>query len=449
MAMNRRLGNFLKTAAACCGVLLLQGSVFAAGSAYSYTLSNPQLQHLYPNAADTTMPSFYANQKSFPQTLAQSIQLYTQQSLVNDGIQGNVAVTVNGSAATVTITSADPKAASYGAMMAGFVSGGAIGWSGALQCQQSQASPACWGNPIKGGQPWAFFLPLGLPTVNQVAVTFLDYPPNASLCTSNYLSNFTTARWNAVMQMAGVTNPVLYEAIVDAHPIAAPGSGQGTYVDATSPYFAGNQGYDNTMLGVLVNPPGNAASKSTLPVLVLGTPARTSWSQLIGQPVPVSGAGTATLPGQSKPTKWIAGNHPDVTTYQCCPGDPTSSCKGSYSLVQDEIIDLGVACTIKALAENPAADPGVAQATCSSLWNSAAQQHNVCIQARLDYDFMSKGMPCKCQYAADQFCGANADNACATGSSGVPLSCSSYDSLCDGTTPARTPPQYQYPGCAN
>jgi hypothetical protein len=89
-----------------------------------------------------------------------------------------------------------------------------------------------------------------------------------------------------------------------------------------------------------------------------------------------------------------------------------------------------------------------AQASCSTLWNSQGKQHAVCTQARLDYDFTSTGMPCKCQAAADKFCSDNADNACATDSGGVPKSCSDYASLCDGSTPARTPPNYQYPGCA-
>ncbi len=450
MIQDEKMRGFLKFAAMCCGAAFLYGAPAAADT--TYQLTNPQLIHLFPNAADPAMPSFYANQAGFPQTLAQSIQLYTQQSLANDGINySSVNVTVSGNTANVTIAGSDPRASSYAAMMAGLVAAGTPGWNGTLACQ---AVSGCWGNPVSGGQPWAFYLPLGLPMVNQVAVTFLDYPPNASLCTSNYLSNFTTARWNAVMTTAGVTNPVLYEAIVDAHPIAAPGSGQGTYVDATTSYFGGNQGYDNTLLGVLTNPPTNTSATSTLPVLVLGTPARGVWGQLINYqnsqtiPVPVNAAGTATLPGQKKFTKWVAGNHPDVTTYQCCPGDPTKSCKGSYSLVADEIIDLTVACTIKALADNPDADPVAAQATCSTNWNSAAQKHAVCAQARLDYDFMSSGMPCKCQAAADKFCSDNADNACATDSNGVPKSCSAYAALCNSTSPATTPPKYQYPGCA-
>lgn len=441
-----------KAAAVLCAMVWLQGAVFAAGSVYSYQLSNEQLQHLFPNAADATMPAFYAGQSGFPQTLAQSILLYTRQSLDNDGIKySGVDVKVDGSAATVSIDSRDPKVRSYGARMAGFVAAGAVGWSGALACQ---GTAGCWGNPVQGGQPWAFFLPLGLPTVNQKAVTFLDYPPNASLCTSNYLSNFTTARWNAVMKVAGVRNPVLYEAIADAHPIAAPGSGQGTYIDATTPSFAGSQGYDNSMLGALVSPPHKTWAKHTLPVLVLGTPARAVWGQLINyqgtqQPVPVGTASSAKLPGQKKATKWVAGNHPDVTTYQCCPGDPNSKCAGSTSLVQDEIIDLSVACTIKNLAEKPWADPAIAQASCSTLWNSKGKQHAVCAQARLDYDFTSAGMPCKCQEAADKFCSDNTDNACVTGSNGQPKSCSDYAALCDGSTPARTPPNYKYPGCAS
>lgn len=451
MSTMKNSAKWLRGIAAACGLLLMQGGAAVADWNYRFHISNEQLLHLYPNAADPTMPSFYTGQSGFPQTLEDSILLYTKSSLKNDGIAySKVSVTTkDNTRATITIRSKDRRVKGYGSKLSAFVKAGTLGWSASLACQ---AASGCWGNPVSGGQPWAYYLPLGLPLVNQKAVTLLDYPPNASLCTSDYLSNFTTARWDMVMRTAGVANPVLYEAIADAHPIAAPGTGQSTNIDATSPYYGGKCGYDNAMLKVLIKPKSKAATE-TLPVLVLGTPARTTWGQLIGyqggQAVPVNSAGKATLPGETRHTKWVAGNHPNVTTYQCCPGDTNSRCGGSFNLVQDEIIDLTVACTIKKLAESPIVDPSTAQASCSTLWNSDAKKHAVCVQARIDYSFTSKGMPCKCQAAADAFCTANQDNACATDSSGVPLTCSNYDNLCDGTTPERTPPKYQYPGCAS
>jgi len=89
MGKSRGISWSLKAAIAAFGVVLAQGAAPAMAATYSYQLSNPQLQHLFPNAADTTMPSFYAGQSGFPQTLEQSILLYTKQSLDNDGIKGN------------------------------------------------------------------------------------------------------------------------------------------------------------------------------------------------------------------------------------------------------------------------------------------------------------------------------------------------------------------------
>jgi hypothetical protein len=83
-------------------------------------------------------------------------------------------VTVNGNAATVAITR-ETAVKGYRAKTAG-------GFR--LNGRSPAKISGCWGNPVAGGQPWAF-----LPLCRWwQAVTFLDYPPNAR-CTSNYLSN--------------------------------------------------------------------------------------------------------------------------------------------------------------------------------------------------------------------------------------------------------------------
>lgn len=451
--------NLLKIVAVFCGMLSLTGGVFAAGNTtVTYSLSNDQLSHLFPNRSDPTLPTFYQTQSGIPATLAQSIQLYTQQSLKNDGLPfSKVAVTTanNGTSATVTITTPVyktlGKVKKYGSMMQNFVNAGASGWLSVLACQ---GEAGCWNNPA--AKDWAFFLPLGLPVVEQKAVTFLNYPPNDSLCGSNYLANFTMGRWNRLLQAAGIKNPILYDTIVDAHPIAAPGSGQASAINGTTSYFAASSGYDNSMLGVLTNPPSGTSFGQTLPVLVLGTPAQQVFGQLInyqgtGKPVPVSGVGTATLPGQTKPTAWIASSHPDVTTYQCCPGDTdTTHCPAdSQQLIPSEITDLTSACIIQKLSLG--ADPDSAKASCTTKWKNPVG-HNMCVQARLDYNYTAsdnnEAMACKCRYAAEQFCNRNSNNACANNASNQPLSCATFNLQCNGSTPDRTPIKYPATYCS-
>lgn len=459
--MKHRWATGFKAAAVFCCTLFLINTVFATGNTtITYTLNNANLQHLFPNTADPTLPPFYQAQSGIPATLEQSVQLYTQQSLKNDGLpfsKVTVSTANNGTSAAVSITTPVyktlGKVKAYGPMMQKFIDSGAAGWSSTLACE---AASNCWGNPVSGGEPWAFFLPLGLPVVNQKAVTFLNYPPNDSLCGSNYLSNFTMGRWNRVMQAAGIRNPVLYDAIADAHPIAAPGSGQAAAIDRSTSYFDAASGYDNSMLGVLANPPSRKASGNTLPVLVLGSPAQQVFGKLInyqgsGQPVPVGGVGTATLPGQTRPTDWIASNHPDVTTYQCCPGDTDAKhCpSNSQQLIPDEITDLTSACIIQKLSEGIA--PDTAKSDCTAKWSSPTG-HTMCVQARLDYNYTAKdngeAMACKCTYAAEQFCNSNSNNACANNPSNQPLSCATFNLQCDGSTPDKTPIKYPATYCS-
>jgi hypothetical protein len=458
--MKNKMGlDFFKVAAVFWVALSFTGVTFAEGNTtVTYSLSNDQLPHLFPNRADPALPAFYQTQSGIPATLEQSIRLYTRQSLKNDGLPfSKIAITTanNGTSATVSITTPVyktlGKVKKYGPMMQKFVNAGATGWSSVLACQ---GAAGCWNNPA--AKDWAFFLPLGLPVTKQKAVTFLNYPPNDSLCGSNYLANFTMGRWDRVMQAAGISKPILYNTIVDAHPIAAPGSNQASAISGTTSYFDAPSGYDNRMLGLLTNPPSSKASMHTLPVLVLGSPAQQVFGKLINyqgtdQPVPVSGVGTATLPGQSKPTAWIASNHPDVTTYQCCPGDTdTTHCPAnSQQLIPDEITDLTSACIIQKLSKGE--DPDSAKASCTTKWKNPAG-HNMCVQARLDYNFTAtdnnQAMACHCRYAAEQFCNSNSNNACANNSSNQPLSCATFNLQCDGSTPDRTPIKYPATNCS-
>jgi hypothetical protein len=437
MKIKRPFGAAMRLAVLAFGTALgaLMPSAAQAGSV-TITLDNPNLSQFYPNAQDPTMPGYYVAMKGFPQTLQQSILQFTKASVGRDGIPVDVAVTVapGTSTATVTLSSNDPtalqQAAGYVKLLPAFMDSGhaGLGWAGATACQgNTTSSPRCW-DPYPGKSPWAFYLPLGLPLVNQKTVMLLNYPPSDALCSGDYLSNFTMARWTSVLQRVGITDPLLYETIVDVHPIAAPGSGQSGCIANTTPYFSTKTppNYDLAMLDLLLLPAAGGAT--TVPLQVAGADALSAWATITGASSVIPGSvGTFIRPGQPA-VPWVATNHPDVTTYQFCPGDPnnTSTSKPSQcnpssttyvsdQLVQDELMDLQAACALQALATTPGLSPQAALAQCQTVWctadNGICRKQDVCVQARLDYSFTSPGQ-CKCQQAAEAFCAANANNAC-------------------------------------
>jgi hypothetical protein len=227
-------------------------------------------------------------------------------------------------------------------------------------------------------------------------------------------------RWERVMGAMGIANHYLYETIVDSRPIAAPGTGQTAYLPDPSKYFnaqATDHFYISPMIALLADPPTNPSATSTRPVIVLGTPARTAWAAIVGSPVNVLSVGVVTLPGTSKQTPWVASNHPDVTSYQCCPGDPNPACSGSYQLVADEQIDFQALCITQLLAENPGMAPSDAKTACFQNWGQPvaslppANQAALCVEAKMDYEYKSTGA-CKTQQDAQTFCGYYQNNAC-------------------------------------
>jgi len=426
---------------------------------YTIKIHADELVRMYPYQDNDTLPkAYYDKEPDYPKTLKEAITLFTKNSLERDGIDASISevdISEDSREATIKISSSDPAAANYTDVMPGFISAGAIAWKEASKCYDTKG---CW-DSAPGYIPWAFYLPLGLPMVNQNAVMFLNYPPSDSLQELDYLDNFTMKRWSGVLEAVGIATDetVLYETIVDAHPIAAPGSGQGSAIAKTTSYFSGDSGYDNNMLGVLINTPTTSGNTYTLPVLVSGSPAHDVWADLIGKDKVCTGdVGRSTLPGQTKQTQWIVSNHPDVTAYQCCPGDTSGNCSSSFKdpsacknpsylsgqLVEDEIRDLLAACALKTLVENPSYSVEKANGICQSAWNpdgkldgkglSSADQQTLCVRARLDYNRGSVGQ-CKCEAAAQAFCAANSNNACPTPGSGTKdgaVSCATYNAKC-------------------
>lgn len=389
----------------------------------TYSLGDTAMvSELYPDAS--WLPAAYKS--DYPE-LYLTIKHFTEQSLQRDGIAYESVYVAVGDTVEVTITTSDARAQAYATMHPVFLDQdhAVQGLDGVTLCLGTEG---CW-DPHPGNEPWAFYLPLGLPLASQRAIMLLDYPPATSLDERDYLDNFTMDRWTRILGAAGIEQPLLYETIVDTRPIAAPGSGQASYLPDPIAYFdtqasgESSRFYITPMLTLLADPPANHSSKATLPVVVLGSPARTAWGTIIdyqgqGAKVPVLAVGTVTLQDASKPTAWVAGNHPTVTTYQCCPGDPYPGCDGSFELVPDEQIDFQVACIAMLLGQDPTMNPTDAQQKCAQQWGgsfeslSPAAQHTICIQAKLDND--NPSARCASQADAAAYCDAHDNNACAT-----------------------------------
>jgi len=395
---------------------------------YTYNLPKNSAS-LYPDAS--WLPDTY---KKYYPDLATTIQEYTQQSLVRDGFantQASVSIGADGSP-SITLTGSDELTAmqAFAGVQKTFLnqSDAMQGLQGVSNCQKAAN---CWDTDTTQAYPWAFFLPLGMAMTNQALVNFMNYPPAVSLEQKDYLNNNTMKRWSGVLQAVGIQKPVLYETIVDGRPIAAAGSNlQKPLPDITTYFNSQGNNYVTPMISLLSqsNTPGY-----TLPVAVLGAPAGQDWAKVIKVPSVQPGDVGVTIdisPG--KKTAWVAGNHPNVTSYQCCPGDPSKGCQanGSYpaadQLIPDEQTDLMVACIEQKLAANPAADPHHVKKQCLKSWNSHdmphANQVALCVRARLDYSWNGIGN-CKTKAEAEDFCKKHDNQACATNASGGALAC--------------------------
>lgn len=372
------------------GIVLAVLTVGHAGWVFAdanYTLP-ASVKQIYPN--DSWLPDPYqADYKDL--TVEQIIELFTADSLKRDGIQ-STGILVNYDQQTdvynVFIASSDARVSDYETMHPAFIKNNEQALAGVEKCQNTQN---CWnqGNPPPT-EPWAFFPQFGLPMAMQKSVLMLNYPPVTALTNKDYLNTFTMNRWTRLLNIVmgqSSTDSVLYETIVDIRPIAAPGSGASDYLPDAQEYFNSQGNYYITpQLETMLDPPSNKSSSRTLPLVILGTPARTEWGKITGGSTKVLHTDIATGFG-SKEVPFILGNHPDVTTYQCCPNDPSASCVGSNDLIYDEQIDVQIACWTKSMSEQPDQDPGDALHQCYEDWvgnPSAENQLSFCIAARMD-----------------------------------------------------------------
>ena len=219
------------------------------------------------------------------------IRCFTAASLMQDGIRirdGSLSVVEGSSGYKISFDPDPPQigaAGQFAAMHQRMLDEKHFGLAlkGADACQNTPAWNPMAGYPVgykSGDSIWTPCLPLGMPIVNHRAVTLLHYPPLVALRAADYLHNNTLIRWRRLLKRIGVPDINLYHAILDVNPIAAPGSGESEYandffpINLTSLFFdndAEGLDYVRSMLELTLDPPANAASPQTLPLLVCGS----------------------------------------------------------------------------------------------------------------------------------------------------------------------------------
>ena len=408
----------------CVGLLL--GSAFvicqsqsAQAQAVNYTLPG-EVVSVYPN--DDWLPKVYQGYYS-DYTVEEVIELFTSDSLQRDGIKFDsidieeIPYKFGLWDYIVSIESEDPRAQDYSTIHPKFVENYLAALKGVKMCKRSEG---CWNkNNNHADEPWAFFPQFGLPMASQKSVLMLNYPPTTALTRKDYLDTFTMHRWSRVLATVGIDDPVLFQTIVDIRPIAAPGSGTSQNLPNAQTYFNDDTGttggyYIAPQLALMVAPPSAISRKRTLPLVVLGSPAREQWRTMTGLPADILDTGvTPIIPG-GKPTPYILGNHPDVTTYQCCPGDRSSRCD-SFDLLKSEEADLQIACWAQSMAADGLQDPKDALANCKEKWvtkRSPEDDLAFCAVARMDSnECFGKDI----EWAtAISYCKEHGNNPCAT-----------------------------------
>lgn len=346
---------------------------------YSYTLED--IDELYPAIASAAMSD--ADRRA---AVAASVQFYLQSSLSRDQIAYcglNVKPDSKVSRYTVSFRSTAAAAAQYPVAHPQWLSQGRLGLQGVRSCQQDAA---CWqptGGQLQCAAPWQFYLPLGLPMVQQKLLMLLHYPPYVSMQQSDYLNNATLNRWQRLLTTVGVasTNTALYSTIVDIFPIAAPGSGESgcfSTASAVNHFSAQGAGYVPGMLSSLALP---VAPGATLPVMVFGAEALGYWRAAYPEaPIGVNQAGSTVLAAGAAQTPYAGANHPIAAVYQTCSSTP--------GLIQMERQDLASACFAKTMAEKPGAAAADVANQCNGLYLSSTPgmevANQVCTMAVVD-----------------------------------------------------------------
>lgn len=312
------------------------------------------------DAATVTGLYSYPNNTG-PQTLAQTVAHYLEQSAARDGLRGaTVRVEAEGGKYYAVMEGVPPD---YAERIARFLQVGAQGVTATGQLQQAGK----WND-----KQWRFFLPLGLAMDEQKSAQLLHFPPDYSLTDQDYLNSKTSRRWETLLELNGAPSEsvALFERIVDIAPVAAPADAGKTLADTYGYY----KDYAYAMLNYSVATP---AAKRPLPVVAYGSPVRDWVKANLGATLRVSAAPVHVKVGQAAGIPMLGANHPSLFWYVA-----KDSRTDALRVMRDDLV---AACWQVRMGDNPALDIDKTLAVCSAYWDR--HDAEVCEQTEIQgYD---------------------------------------------------------------
>lgn len=338
----------------------------------------------------------YPNTPSTTEVLADTIKHWFQQTLERDNLAARgarVTVHVKGPDYSLELEGPPELAASfrtYQERLPRFLDNG---WDAFTRVIPRLIAEKRWDpSPTLDGpkpyKPWRFFLTLGTALVHQRSLQFFHYPPIRLLEESrDYLKDPVPERCEELLRENGVAmeDVHLYEAIVDAVPIAAEDD-QGSKKSDKGTHFGlipieDFSEYQMAQVRLLLNPAPNDA-RYTIPIVVYGSHPRQIFEKLYGVALPFNSAATVEIiPGKKTPV--MATNHPYRFYATVQGGDSVGSGKilpddsARTTAMELMINDLAAARWQKVMADNPSLDPQAVLSDCRDYWRSPAQQGRV------------------------------------------------------------------------
>jgi hypothetical protein len=358
------------------------------------------------SSADISILFAYPNSQDLDWTLCQTIEHWFNQTLDRDGYGGpapQIRARAEESASRVTLVlNGDdvlrPQLELYATRLEKLL---AIAWKAYTTVIPVLKKEGRW-DPRQNG--WRFFLPLGLPMVNQSTLQFFHYPPIKMLeGMQDYLKDPVPYRVEELLMQNGISDrhsARQFETIIDGAPIGAPddaGSAEGGdkkwgYIPIQ--FFTE---YQKEMVINLLN--HHPASKGyTIPIVVYGSHPREIFSInfLDNQPLGINKPITSEIiPGLRTPM--IGANHPygfywraqvDEDRPDTAVGDGKmvpGHCSQVLRQMQDDLITAG---WLAEMARDASQDGDRLLDRVSAFWRDTANRNTLCAMTQYQATLM-------------------------------------------------------------
>ncbi len=360
----------------------------------------------------------YPNSATDGRSLPATIEHWFGQTLQRDGL-GDCSASVRIMDGTYYLDfrgpdSAVPSFAGYAKRLPQFFANGWAAWADVVPMLQKTGKwDPCPDKPTPVAPapylPWRFFLPHGMPMLNQKALLFFHYPPIRLLETNqDYLNDPVPVRCEELLTANGVPDSdlMLFNTVMDATPIGAEDDQGSKNPDQCAADGCPTTAYDKdyglipiqffpdyqkAQVSLLLNP--SPKPGYTAPIVIYGAHPLATFNKLYGTNLKVyqTTVVTGILPGLKTPV--LASSHPYVfygMAQGFGPGQigagsilpPLKDDKGQmhYPLkdaTAQMIKDLAVARWLKDMSDDPSQSVADVWVAAQKFWNDPAQTNTV------------------------------------------------------------------------